>query len=288
MKKTYTIFQLSLLIAAALAVNPVVGQDFRSLNREFDIAPNSTLEAEIMVNLGRLFINKGRLENIGRLNVYYDTELYDFDYFFDETYSELFVTLEKEKYIEGLKESKDLNDAAELTIELPENRNSNLDLSVKAGSMDLELGGIPLNNLSIASWISEARIRFDEPNPVILENSKIDINVGDVRIDNFGNANFRNAIIDGGIGQLVIDLDGSYTKGEHFVSIDMEIGEVEIIPPRNVEYRIRVNKWPLVSQLKIDPRLTKKGRYLYSRYYDAAETTLTINVDIGIGECIIR
>ena len=288
MKKPYTIFRILLIFAVLLIVNSAAAQDYHSVNREFTISAGSTLEADIKVNLGRLFIYKGRLANTGRLNVYYDAEQYDFDFFFDETYSELYVTLEKEKYFEGFRDSKDLDDTAELTVYLPGNRNSNLDLSVKAGTMDLDLGGIPLTNLSIASWVSKARIRFDEPNPVPLEYVKIDINVGDVRIYNFGNANFRDAIIDGGIGQLIIDLNGSYSKGNHFITIDMDVGEVDITPPGNVEYRIRVNKWPLVSHLTIDRRLEKRGKYYYSRYFDDAETTLTINVDIGIGECIIR
>ena len=119
MKKTYTIFQISLLFTAIIAANPAISQDYRSLNREFEISAKNTLEADIKVNLGKLFINKSRLVNTGRLNVYYNAEQYDFDYFFDETYSELYVTLENEKYIEDLKDSRDFDDAAELTIDLP-------------------------------------------------------------------------------------------------------------------------------------------------------------------------
>ena len=165
MKKTYSIFPISLLLIAFIVVSPAYSQDYRNLNREFKIAVNNTLEVDVKVNLGKLFIKKGRLEDIGRLNVYYDREQYDFDYFFDDKYSELYVTLDNENYIEGLRDSKDFDDTAELTINFPENRNTNLDISVKAGTMDLDLGGIPLNNLSITSWVSETTIRFDEPNP---------------------------------------------------------------------------------------------------------------------------
>ena len=284
--RSYAVVLCIIIIVCHVQVAP--GQEYRRTKREFTVPEGKTLEVVIIGDIGNLFIDKSRSGNSGNLDVRYDAELFNFDYFYDEEYTELYVALEKDDFFEGIHDTDTNEKTSEITVNLPQKRDINLEVSVKAGVINLDLGGIPLRNFSVDSWASETTIRFDEPNPKQLGYLKVDVNIGEVLIEKLGNANFRDAIIDGGIGEVTVDLNGEYSKGEHSVTVDMEIGEVEIIPPRNVEYRITVSKWPLVSHVNMKRGLYKKGRYYYSRNYDDAETTLTIKVDMGIGECTIR
>lgn len=288
MKKTLTIATIFAILLVSVIDRLYSAQEYIRNNQDFTVSSGKTLEAVINIDCARLFIEKGRISGEGHVYAYYDTEKFNYDYFYDKKFNELFVSLESERSLRGLTNEDNFDKSSELIIELPGEISTNLDISIRVGRMDLDMTGVPLKNFSVKSWVSEADIRFDELNPLSLEYMKIDINIGDVNIENLGNANFRDATIDGGIGRLTVDLNGDYSKGDHYVTIDMDVGEVEIIPPRDIEYRIRISKWPLLSHSRVNRYLRKKGAYYYTSDFDDAETRITIKVDIGIGSCVVR
>jgi len=262
------------------------GQKKKEVEKKFTVSSGTTLEANVVGDIGELYIQKGKKEREGSVIIQYNPDLYNYDYYYDEDHGELFVSFKKEKLFKGIKGDK--NQSSEMDINLPDAVPTNLDVKIKAGILDLNLSEIPVKNLALDSWAGEATVRFNSLNPVKMEYMKVDVNVGEVRIEGLGNANFEVAFIDGGIGSLYADLSGTYTNGDHFLKIDLDIGEAEIELPENVGIRLSVTKTPLLGHLTMKTRLVKRGRYYYSPDFDDLEAKLYLKIEAGIGECIIR
>ncbi len=255
--------------------------------KEFTVkSGEEVFEAIIKGDFGELEVRKGREDNKGSVFVEYNYDLYDYDYYFDDKYNELFLTLKKESFWEGVNDYDiDKNTTAFIDLMLPRKSPANLDVQFKGGEVTMELGGIPLKNFVLDSWAGETMIRFDDPNPEKMEYMKIDVNIGNVELERLGNANFVEGYIDGGIGEIKIDLTGEYQPGDHNLLIDMDIGGAEVVLPREAGIKLHVSKWPLVSVLDIDRKLRKRGKYYFSENYEDSEIKLLIKMNMGMGEC---
>lgn len=284
--KNISAFCMILLILAVSVIcfsETSVSQRIKDVENFFTVPAGKTLEANIYASIGELFIKKSREDYNGMVTALYDTDKFNYDYFFDEDYNELYVTLKKGRFFEEINSEK-----CEMEVFLPRKVPTNLDIEVKAGVIDVDLTDVYLCNFELNSWAGETTIRFGEPNPVVLKYLKVDVNIGEVRIEGLGNANFSDGFIDGGIGELVVDLSGKYSKGDHHLKIDLDIGSTEITLPRNVGIRMSVSKPPLIGHLSMEARLRKRGKYYYSRNFEEAETKLFLRIETGIGECIVR
>ncbi len=281
----YILFAVT-FAAISLSNSILFAQRNTSVEKDFTLRAGETLEALIKGDFGKLQVTSSREERKGSVYVDYDYELFDYDYYFDEKFNELFVTLKKEKLFEGLDDLDDKD--AFIDIFLPEKTPTKLDITFKGGEIDLELGDLMLQNFILDAWAGESTISFDRPNEETMEYMKIDVNIGDVTLDRLGNANFKDAYVDGGIGSLKVDMTGKYSIGDHYVEIDMDIGETEVWLPDDIGLRIHVSKWPLVSSLSVDRDLIKKGKYYYSKNYDTADTRLLVRLKMGMGECDVR
>jgi hypothetical protein len=285
MKKISVILVSALLMCMILSSN-LYAQKKATDEKEFTVQEGKeTFEAIIKGDFGQLEVRKGKEDNKGSVYVEYDFELYDYDYYFDDEYNEMFVTLKKESIWEGVDRYDSSRDAAYIDLILPVKSPTNLDVQFKGGEIMMDLGGIPLKNFILDSWAGETNISFDDKNPEKMEYMKIDVNIGEVVLESLGNANFDEGYIDGGIGELKIDLTGDYEKGDHNLLIDMDIGGAEVMLPRDVGVKIHVSKLPLVSVLDMDRKLQKSGKYYYSDNYDDADTRLLIQMNMGMGEC---
>lgn len=273
------IFTCSILTASLFA------QEIKEHDKEFTVKAGHILEANIKGDVGELYIRSSKKHFTGRVITVYEPRDYDYDFFYDEEHSELFVTLDKDELLRNYDSDKE---EAEIEAFLPLQVPVNLDVEIKAGVLDLNLTGVKLEDFELNSWAGETRVYFGELNTQRLDYMKIDVNIGDVKIEGLGYANFENAFIDGGIGSLLVDLVGEYHPGEHHIKIDLDIGEANIILPRDVGIRMSVSKPPLIGHLTMDANLRKRGKFYYSRGFDNAETKLFIRVEMGIGECTIR
>ncbi|MCP4727956.1 MAG: cell wall-active antibiotics response protein [bacterium] len=284
--KKISIIVIFTIITSLMSCALLFAQKKTSDDKEFTVKTGvEVFEAIIKGDFGELEIRKGREDNKGSVFVEYDYDLYDYDYYFDEKFNELFVTLKKESFWEGVDRYDIDQNVAFIDLQLPRKIPTNLDVQFKGGEITMELGGIPLKNFVLDSWAGETIIRFDDRNPEIMEYMKIDVNIGEVNLERLGNANFKEGYIDGGIGELKVDLTGEYEIGDHNLEIDMDIGGAEVILPRDVGVKIHVSKWPLVSVLNMDRKLRKNGKYYYSDNFDDAEKKLFIKMNMGMGEC---
>lgn len=185
------------------------------------------------------------------------------------------------------KDKEERSNYAKLYIELPSKPEINLQADIKAGEIDFTLGGLYLKNFELRNLAGEVKIDFDKPNRTKLESFDVNCKVGEMRLLNLGNANFREADINGGIGEMRVDFRGERIK-RAVANIDLDIGETTIIVPRDVAVKMRVSKFVFLSEVDYPNWFNKKGKYYYSKNYSREDKSLYLHISSGIGELKLR
>jgi hypothetical protein len=127
------------------------------------------------------------------------------------------------------------NDTQDSDLRLGLARGVPLDLRVEFGAGDavLQLGGLSLSNLAVSTGASDATVRFDAPNPIVLDRLKFEVGAAGFKAINLGNANARSLIVEAGAGDVDLDFGGHWTND---VTLDLTaaLGAVHIHVPRGV------------------------------------------------------
>ncbi|RKY89741.1 hypothetical protein DRQ09_00825 [candidate division KSB1 bacterium] len=247
-----------LLIYILLCYSSVNAQYFKRFDREYIVPKGKELTLIFKGNVGILSINRNQDSRKVRVYIYYQPDLYNTDVYFDKDIGELFVKVDKESFIRGVNDKE----TAETEIDIPYDVPTNLNIKIKAGEVDIDLGGLRIKDFQIVSWAGEVAIDFSRPNLERMKDMDIDVKVGEVRLKRLGNANFERANIDGGIGELIIDFSGEYT-GRSTAIVDLEIGANRIILPQDAGIRMSVSKMWFLSQLSFPAGIRKRGRFYY-------------------------
>lgn len=201
----------------------------------------------------------------------------------DDRNNELEITFDKKGWFEY--DSKRMT--ARLEVELPREVRLRIVSRIKAGEVDMQLGGMHIVEFAFKTWAGEVNIDFEEPNRSEMRILEINTKVGETTLRNLGNARFLSAEINGGIGEMTIDFRGEMLK-EASADIDLDIGETVILLPDKSGTKLSVSKFPFLSQVELPFRLEKEGRYYYTKNYRELGRTLQLRVNTGIGELRIE
>lgn len=201
----------------------------------------------------------------------------------DDRNNELDINLDKKGWFDHDSD----HTTAKLELELPTNVKMRIYSRIKAGEIDMQLGGLQIVEFALKTWAGEVDVDFDEPNKSEMRLLEINTKVGESSLRNLGNARFVNADIDGGIGEMTIDFRGAMIKGAT-ADVDLDIGETVIILPDNGGTKLSISKFPFLSQVNMSFRLEKEGRYYYTKNYEQAAQTFDLRLNTGIGELRIE
>jgi len=157
-----------------------------------------------------------------------------------------------------------------------------LDMELEIGAVDCELdmGGLALTRLSIESGASDLVLRFDEPNRAEMERLRIQVGAANVDVGSIGNASPQNVRIDGGVGNITLDLRGAWVSSSD-IRITAGSGMLVLRLPRDVGVRVEMEGG--LGSIEADPDLHyEDGVYTNDAYGDAA-LNLLIEVTVGVG-----
>lgn len=168
---------------------------------------------------------------------------------------------------------------AENTWELALSNALPLNLTIEGGASenDFDLTGLQLSRLRIMQGASDTTIRFDVPNPIILEDFRLTTGASSAKLYGLGNANFKSMTMSGGAGNYTLDFSGSLNQAA-VVDIKAGVSNITIIIPNGMS--AVVNNKGTVSNVNT------QGTWLlsdqtYSTLNDGF--TLTINLDMSVG-----
>jgi hypothetical protein len=268
-----------------------VNANFAKENNKIDQSANRTSEksinVDISLNNGRIFLEKGIKDNIFDGEFYYKDNLPEINYEIVGETGRLTIRFDQQRFRTKGQENKfthlsSLDNLYEdecrlkLSPDLP--ITLNLDLGVTKG--ELNLGGLQLKGINLSSGVSKTKVDFDEPNPISLEYFDVEAGVGALDIINLGNANFRHFKFEGGIGDYVIDFAGDHYLDTK-VDIGVGIGKVKIYLPRSAGVRMKVDK-SFFCSFNIDD-IYKKDDLYYNENWGKTDNSLDMNLETGVG-----
>jgi hypothetical protein len=205
---------------------------------------------------------------------------------FNADKNRLAVKLTKKNW-RGVHKGDDRN-WAKATVFLPSGAEIILDYRLKAGETELQLGGLRLKEVNISVWAGQLDVDFETPNLIPMDYLEINAKVGESHLSNLGNARYKEASINGGIGQIEADFSGG-VEPDSKAWIDLDIGEATVVLPEDAGVRMRVGgMFGFLSSKRISGSFLKRGRYFYSEDYEDMKTKCTFHITPGLGELRIE
>lgn len=154
-----------------------------------------------------------------------------------------------------------------------------LNLTIEGGASEntFDFSGLQLTQLNIVQGASDTTIRFDIPNPVLMQDFIFKTGASSAKIYGLGNANFVSMNMSCGAGDYTLDFGGSLTQ-DRTVDIKSGISNITIIIP--VDMNATINNQGTVSNINT------QGTWLVQNetYQTMVEgPRLTINLDMAVG-----
>lgn len=250
------------------------------VSKTFPLPTGRTTEININIDAAEVDIRPVDGENV-IVKADFDRRDYDLNIEFDEDEPSLDIEFDKDNW------NDDHNGSARILIEIPMRPNIILDAKLKAGEIDIELGGVALEELELTTWAGEVEFGLSDRNRVVCRKASINTKVGETRIIGLSNLRFENIDIDGGIGEMRIDFRGHGEK-EASAEIDLDIGETHIEIPNDLGVRLAISKFLFLTEVDVSSRFEKSGNRYYSKEFDSSERTLELEVSPGLGSFHIR
>ncbi len=173
-----------------------------------------------------------------------------------------------------------------IRIDLPYRARMDIEASINAGKIVMQLGDLNLGHFLLTSWAGEVLLDFDEPNRREIDRLEIDVKLGSMKISRLGNARFKEARISSELGQMMVDFSGIKMPRSR-AKIDLKIGKIKLLIPKEVGVKMKVSKFLFLSAIDCPRWFVKKGSYYYSRN-DDEENTFFLSVLSGIGKLSVE
>ncbi len=251
--------------------------------QKYEIRSDKTLHVNIDIDAAEVRLIRSSRSKEASLSIYYSADEFKIYEDYDQKRARLDIEFDKKGWSN---DNKDLE--AEFVLELPSDVEIDLEARIKAGEIENDLGGLSFVGLDLTTWAGEVQVEFSEPNKREMEYLKINTKVGETEIVRLGNARFKEAEINGGIGEMSVDFRGLISK-EAVADVDLDIGETTLyLPDKDVGVKLSVSKFLFLSDVEVPHDFRKSGRHYYSRNYDEAKNALRLRVSPGLGELKIN
>lgn len=156
-----------------------------------------------------------------------------------------------------------------------------LDMDLKFGAVhaEVELGGLRIRGLHVATGASETEMHVSTANPERCSSAQLEVGAAEFRAFGLGNLNCEHFRMSGGVGDVTLDFNGAWRTDAN-VDIDMGLGSLTLRVPRGLGVSVR-KKGVLAS---FDSQeLVKRGSTFYSENWDKANKRVTFNIDAALG-----
>jgi hypothetical protein len=260
------------LVVLAASAADTAAQDWRTITQmRQTTGDRNLLQVAVQYGAGTLDLSAGDPGLLYRATMRYDAEAFQPD--FDYQPGRLRVGLEDVR-VRGRNVR-----AGELDIRLGPDVPVDLQLEFGAARANLDLTGIPLRAVRLATGASETVVRVSSPNPIVCES--IDFDVGAARFQAFGlaNLNAQNLRFSGGVGEVTLDFTGDWTSNMS-ARLRMGLGSLTLRVPRGLGLQVR--KGGLLVGFD-SQGLIKRGDVYETPDWAQAEHRLTIDIEAAFG-----
>jgi len=245
----------------------------------------SPKEAKVMeidgdLGAGEFNFTTDNIQELALFDIEYDDRVvrYDVDYY--EKGEHGFLTFESDRRNNVNFDSEE----NQWNIVLSTKYESTLNLDIGACDAKMDFGGLPLKELTIDMGAASGLIEFSKPNPIRLEEFKMDAGASSLEMGMIGNANFSRFDFSGGVGSFELDFRGEY-KGESEINIEIGLGSTEITLPRDVPIRIVTSGGNWLSSIDMhgDIAIEVDDDEFETEGFKDAKNRIILNLEIGLG-----
>ncbi|MGD8374841.1 MAG: hypothetical protein PVF68_01765 [Acidobacteriota bacterium] len=200
--------------------------------------PRGRARVELHLEEGEFDVRPGRPGEGVRVEGDYDPGLYEFVHEVTGDEDDPVVRISLRSRYSMLRRLLTLGDMEEfenrLTIYLPPDVDLSLDCTISKGTSNLDLSGLALSALDLDLSMGEHDLRMDEPNPIAMEDLRVQLSMGEFSARKLGNARFRSARIEGSMGEMRVDLTGAYVQDAE-VRAGFSMGEASLRLPSDID-----------------------------------------------------
>ena len=271
---------LFLLLAFCLMSIPVMADRIENVSKSFDPDGAEEIELEGDFGLGTLLISPADMTEVAKFEIEYDSRL--IMYYLD--YSTRGNTGQLEFGTKSRRSRHNDDIINDWEIQLSSKYPIDMALDIGACEAEIDLGGIPLKELSLDIGAVDGSIIFSKSNPIRMENFDLDIGASSIELTKLGNANFEYMDFDCGAASCKLDFSGDW-KGSAEVEIDVGVGSVKIIIPEDLDVRIITDSdgWFSSVDFHNDNLEEVRDGVYETEDYRKAKIKLLIEVDVGMG-----
>lgn len=125
-----------------------------------------------------------------------------------------------------------------LTISLPVGVPIALNLSLAKCESHIELGGLTLTDLQARLAMGDHSVDFQRPVVGRLENARMRLSMGDIKVRGLGNAHPENLQLHGSMGDIRVSFDGDWPAGGKMAAnARMSMGDFRVTIPRGIRVK---------------------------------------------------
>ncbi len=167
----------------------------------------------------------------------------------------------------------------QLNLQLGPDAPLDLDLKFAAGESNIELGGLKVERLKLATGAARGRLSISRP--TLGRCQDLDLQVGAAHMDvvGLGHLSPEAMSVQGGVGDVGLDFSGAW-RNDATAKIDMGLGSLRLDVPRDVG--LRVHKSSMLAHFEA-PDMTRQGDIWSSAGYESARHHLDIEIDAAFG-----
>lgn len=156
-------------------------------------------------------------------------------------------------------------------------------LTVQGGASEalLDLGGLPLQGLSIRQGAGRLRCEFSAPNPVAMGRLEIDAGAVALELVNLASAGFSEMRLEGGAASYDLDFGGTLVR-DGLARVNVGMSTVRIAVPAATAARIQAEH--VLGALDVGDGFTKReGAYWTEAAVRGGTPVLTVRASVTLG-----
>ncbi len=162
-------------------------------------------------------------------------------------------------------------------------------LTMDLGASDqtqVDLGGIPLQEVDIKIGAGQAKFDFSLPNPQEMDSFALKAGAAELAVTGLGNSGARKVDIDGGAASVSIDFGGRLAR-DLDAAIRTGMASSEVVVPKTTAARIRT-KTALAGVTVGDGFTVKNGAYSTLALLGGQQPVLTVDLQSALGSVAIK
>jgi hypothetical protein len=259
---------------------------YEHVERTIRLDGSEPIDIDLKVDAGEVTVIRGSQRSAVEISMRFTRDEFRESIDYNKKRNRLRIELDKKGWL-NTKDDDDKQIRAYVDIELPTQVDLYLNATVKAGEVDMALGGLRLKEFVFRNWAGDVEIRFDEPNQITMDLLDMNAKVGEARFLRLGNARFEIADINGGIGEMRVDFTGDLVPDSR-ARVDLDIGEAVVRLPRDRGIKMNIGgTFSFLSSKNISREFYRRGKIYYSDNYDDSRERFFIRVTPGLGELTV-